>query len=142
MGWFLIAGMAAGFLAIGHTIKTKRHGLGAPTQRQRTVLYLAIAFEIAALILFGFSGYFQHHSSLEVWQAGLAIVAVHFLIMHWSHGYLISLLGITLLAWLAVCVLADISFLPMMVGDGLLKTLFGLVMALPLLTPAEIPCRN
>lgn len=133
LGYYLISGMLAGIAAILITRRSVAMRLGRPSGGQIGIFLFAVVFELAVFLLLGRAGYFLDRSLLSIWQTGLAIVALHFLIMRWSHGPLMLLLAIAILIWIALCITASVSLVPMIVGDGALKILFGLIMAIPLL---------
>jgi len=65
--------------------------------------------------------------------AVLFVVSAHFLIMELSHGPAMLVLGGVGLAWLAVASLVlHAPIAETVIGDGLIKMLIGVCMAMPL----------
>jgi hypothetical protein len=110
---------------------------GRPTRKQVQIVTGAIALEFSAIYLLSVSGILKGASFLTIWQVILGVVALHFIPMRWTHGPLILALAFTNLAWIGICVLAGLSIGPLFLGDGLLKIVFGAVMAALLLTSAN-----
>jgi hypothetical protein len=139
LGYSLVAGMAAGMLLVIFTRRKVAMRFGRPTRQQIWICMSAIAFEVAVFSLLGRNGYFMHRDILSIWRTGLAVVALHFFIMRWSHGPLILWLCVAILAWLTLCFIFNVPLMPMIAGDGLLKIVFGLVMAAPFLSSPDLP---
>lgn len=128
----LLVGAAAGAVLLVAARLWAAGRIGRPTRWQVLAMLSAIVFEVAVFWAVGAMGWFNLWDERTVFGIALAIVAVHFLPMRISHGPLILWLGVAALAWIAV---ADGLRLPvpiLLVGDGLLKVVFGALMTGPL----------
>ena len=133
MNWCLLGGFVLGFIASRRSASLVRERWGRPSLAQLRVLVFAIGLEFTLFAIMGRSGFFLHMPREIVWQTTLVIVALHFLIMRFSHGPLILALGAVVLGWLEVGQLLHLPVQVMAAGDGMIKLAFGLVMAWPLL---------
>jgi hypothetical protein len=136
MPWGVLGGFASGIAVSRRVAPAVRSQWGAPTIQQGQVLAFAIALEIAVFNVMGMSGIFARLSRVAAWEASLAIVGIHFLLMRWSHGPWMAALGAAVLAWLGLGTLAHLPLAALAIGDGLLKVSFGALMAWPLLQPS------
>lgn len=132
MRYGLPGGFVAGFLCIPLAITLAHGRFGRPTRLQFVALYGAILLEMAIFVTLGRGGYFRG-VPVTAWTTGLTIVALHFIIMRWSHGPWMLRLAVALLLWIALAYGLRLSFAALVIGDGVLKILFGLIMAAPLL---------
>jgi hypothetical protein len=96
-------------------------------------LLTAIGLELSAFFILGRSGFFIGDPTYTTWVVILLIVALHFVLMRWSHGPLMLWLAVVSICWLGLAYLLDFALPALIAGDGLLKVLFGIVMATPLL---------
>jgi hypothetical protein len=133
--WGFLAGLALGITLARRMAPQVRSRWGLPGIRQGQAVAFAVALEIAAFNVMGASGVFVALGRTAAWEAGLAIVGAHFLLMRWSHGPWIAVLGAAVLAWLGLGIAAHLPLAAIAVGDGLLKMAFGLIMAWPLVRP-------
>ena len=107
---------------------------GTPSPQQQKVRRLVIGGQIAIFMLLGGSGFFQKMPPLVISQAVIFIIGSSFLAMRWSHGPLMTWLGVSVLAWLGAGMALQLPVPLLAIGDGLLKIGFGLTMVEPLLT--------
>lgn len=122
----------AGVLGILIARKVANNRFGRPTPQHRLAILAAIGFELSAFIVLGRLGFFLGDPKPMMWAVILLIVALHFLVMRWSHGPLIQWLGIASLCWIGVAYVFGLPVAALIAGDGLLKIAFGSVMAAPL----------
>ncbi|HJR55440.1 MAG TPA: DUF6609 family protein [Rhizomicrobium sp.] len=118
---------------------------GMPSPRQRKLGRLVIGAQVALFMLLGSSGYFQRVPPLMAWETTAILLGVSFLLMRWSHGPLMTWLGVSVLAWQGAGVAIGLPIPLLAIGDGLLKMGFGLTMVEPLLTathPRQSPTRQ
>jgi len=57
---------------------------------------------------------------------------LHFALMRWSHGPLMAGLAVALLLWIGAAYGLSLSLTSLVIGDGILKIAFGMLMAAPL----------
>ena len=100
---------------------------------------VAVTLEFAIFQIMGGGGFFAQMSRAAAWEAGLAIVGFHFLLMRWSHGRWMVCLGLAVLVWLGVAIWMRLPLQFVALGDGLLKLSFGTAMAWPLLKAQSAP---
>ena len=104
-----------------------RARFGEPTAGQTLALRWAIATELTAFLAIALFGHAWTFGRLLL--AVLVIVSAHFLVMTRSHGPMMLGLGLTGLMWLAVATLRlNATIGQILVGDGLIKFVFGAVM--------------
>jgi hypothetical protein len=128
---FASAGVALGVVCIFGVRKVALARSGRATRSQAWTAGGAISLEAAVFLAFGST--FFAMSPTHAIIAILGVVGVHFLIMRWSHGPLMLWLGVATLAWLAISLAASFPVRSIAFVDGVLKVLFGGIMALPLL---------
>lgn len=133
ISWGFALGFIAGFASLFVTRKLANARRGRPTPRETRILMAAIAAEMVAFVVLGQLGYFRPANWLASWQLALAVVALHFIPMRWSHGPLMLGLAVALLLWVGGCFALHLALQPMILGDGALKLAFGAAMAAPLL---------
>ncbi len=133
IGWGLLAGFVAGIALARRVAGDVAQRWGASSLVQGRVMTIAVALEFALFNVLGSSGIFASMSRAAAWETSLTIVGAHFLLMRWSHGRLMLVLGIAVLAWLGFGVAAHLPLAAVAMGDGLLKLGFGMAMAWPLL---------
>jgi len=133
MPWGLLAGFAVGIATNRRVRPVVTSRSGSPSVRQGQIMAFAIALEIASFNVMGASGAFTQLSRAAAWEISLAIVGFHFLVMRWSHGPWMFVLGAAVLAWLGISIELQMPLRILLVGDGLLKMGLGAVMAWPLL---------
>jgi hypothetical protein len=97
----------------------------------------AVGLEFLAIGVLSASGVLKIMTFLEIWQVILGVVGVHFIVMRWSHGPWMLGLAFAVLSWIILCVMAHLTLAPLVMGDGLLKIVFGAIMARPLWRPAS-----
>jgi uncharacterized membrane protein len=107
---------------------------GTPSPRQQMVGRLVIGAQVVLFTLLGSSGYFQRVPPLVAWETTAVLLGVSFLLMRWSHGPMMTWLGISVLAWQGAGVAIGLPIPLLAIGDGLLKMGFGLTMVEPLFT--------
>ena len=142
IGWCVLGGFVLGFIAARRSGASVRERWGRPSLTQLRVLVLALGLEFTIFAVLGRSGFFAHAPRAMVWQVSLVIVALHFLIMRFSHGPMTLALGAVVLGWLEIGQLLHLPLQVMAAGDGTLKLVFGLAMAWPLLratAPQPLP---
>ena len=128
----LEAGFFAGTLGIIIAIKLSRGRFGRPTALHRRVVLTAIGLELLAFAVLARSGFFSGDQTVKTWAVILLVVALHFIIMRWSHGPIMQWLAIASICWIGLAYLLGFSVPALIAGDGLLKIAFGIVMAAPL----------
>jgi hypothetical protein len=138
VGWAVVVGFVIGFGAVRATLPAARARWGDPSRTNLLFFRSALALEFGAFAFIGFSGMFRGQSFLIIMEVSLVIVALHFLVMRWSHGPLIAWLGATMLCWAGLVAVMKLTVLQLVVGDGLLMLSFGITMARPLLRPAPL----
>lgn len=120
-------GVAIGLLSIiSVRIARRRAGGARPSALQVWLLIAAIAVEFVL-----FAIVFPHvPDDMRLrWVVALVIVALHFLLMAWTYGPPIVLLGFSGMVWLAAAFWLPAIPLGVVIGiDGALKLFFGLVM--------------
>jgi hypothetical protein len=135
---YVIYGLACGVVAGAGCIFASRAAVvargGAPTRVQVRVMYAAIALEVGAFVAVGTSGIADGWNAHTFWSFALAVVALHFLVMRFSHGPWVLWLGVAILLWLALSTTSHLRIEMIIAVDGLLKVAFGLIMASPLFT--------
>jgi hypothetical protein len=82
----LVAGALAGFISIPLAVRFARGRFGRPTRVNIVVMWIAIGAEIAAFLAASKLGWFRHGFDFMAAAVALTIVALHFIIMRWSHG--------------------------------------------------------
>jgi hypothetical protein len=128
-------GFIAGFATLLVTRRWANARRGRPTRIEVRIMMAAIVAEVVVFVALGQLGYFRPANWLVSWQLALAVVALHFIPMRWSHGPLILGLAGAILIWLGACFALHLGLQPMILGDGVLKLAFGAAMAAPLLRP-------
>jgi uncharacterized membrane protein len=139
LGWGVLLGMICGAIAMIRTRPSVARVWGTPSRRQTHFMLLAVGLEFGLFFLLGASGFFRHQPRDMAWEAALAIVGAHFLVMRGSHGPLMTWLGLAVLAWLGIGATLHLPLPLMAAGDGLIKLGFGLAMAEPLLFAGQTP---
>ena len=113
---------------------------GIPSPSQQKMRQFAVIAQTAAFMILGSSGFFQSNPPLVTWQATAAILGSGFLLMRWSHGPIMTWLGVSVLVWLGAGSMLGLPLPLLAIGDGLLKLGFGLTMAEALLSlPRQRP---
>ena len=132
--WGLALGLIAGWSAIPVSVAfgRRRLGLRRPKRSQVIVLWAAIGLQMAVFFGLARLGYFRQWDPLTAWTVGLWIVAMHFALMRWSHGPLMAGLAVALLLWIGAAYGLSLSLTSLVIGDGILKIAFGMLMAAPL----------
>ncbi|OAI44328.1 hypothetical protein AYO42_00855 [Rhizomicrobium sp. SCGC AG-212-E05] len=131
-------GFCAGVVGIIAAIITAKGLFGRPTALHRFVVLAAIALELAAFAILARSGFLSGDQTATKWSVALLIVALHFIVMRWSHGPLMLWLALTSILWIGLAYLSHFSLPALIAGDGLLKIVFGIVMAAPLLESIRV----
>jgi hypothetical protein len=129
----LVAGALAGFISIPFAVRFARGRFGRPTRLNIIVMWIAIGAEIAGFLVASKLGYFRHGFDFTAAAVALTIVALHFVIMRWSHGPWMLVLAAAILIWVALALWLRLTIGALIAGDGILKLLFGFFMAAPLL---------
>lgn len=128
----LESGFCAGVVGIVVAIMMARGRFGRPTALHRFVVLAAIALELTAFAILARSGFLSGGQTTTKWSVALLIVALHFIVMRWSHGPLMLWLTLTSIIWIGLAYVLGFSLPALIAGDGLLKIVFGIVMAAPL----------
>lgn len=131
---FLGAGAALGILAFVAAGRRAFVKFCRPRFYQVTVLAFAIVLESATFYVLGNNAAFKSLPPDVSQLAVLAIVGVHFIIMRWALGPWMLRLGAANLFWAGIAGLAGVPIVMALVIDGILKLIFGVVMATPLFT--------
>jgi hypothetical protein len=134
MSYGVLGGFILGFMVARRGRHWAAPFWGRPSLNQMRAMVLAVGSEVVVLSMLGAGNFFAHATRATVWEITLLVVALHFLIMRFSHGWLMVPLAAALLAWIGIGAL--LLHLPMPVlaaGDGLIKIGFGLWMGWPLL---------
>lgn len=139
IGYGLMAGAGLGAAGLLLGIRWTRARWGRPSRAQRWVVRSAVGLELIAFWMLGVSHSWDHMTPAQIWETAFAIVALHFIIMRWSHGRWIMALGICVLVWLVLAVAIGLPLAVVAAGDGLLKLGFGATMAWPLLKALSAP---
>jgi hypothetical protein len=132
--WGLALGLTIGSIAIPVSIAfgPRRWGQRRPKRSHVIVLWTAIVLQLAIFFALARLGYFRQWDALTGWTVGLSIVALHFVPMRWSHGPLMLGLAIALLLWIGAAYVLGLPLGSLITGDGMLKIVFGMLMAAPL----------
>jgi len=128
----LEVGFCAGIAGIITAIIVARGSFGRPTALHRYVVFAAIGLELAAFTILARSGFFSGDQTVTKWAVSLLVVAFHFVVMRWSHGPLMLWLAMASMLWIGLAYLSGFSLSALIAGDGLLKIVFGIIMAAPL----------
>lgn len=139
-GPILLAGFALGAFAIVSVRQRVATRFGSPTRRHVWAMLGAVAFELMgfAILAWCLSHGMVRETDTFVWTIVLAIVAVHFVLMPWSFGPWMAYLGLAILVWLAGAWAIAAPLSVIFIGDGVLKILFGAIMAWPLFKQPKI----
>jgi hypothetical protein len=135
IGYGVIGGMVVGLVVARRARLMANARWGGPSKHQVRIMMLAIGLEMVCFAVLGFSGFFAHAARPLIWEMTLAVVGLHFIVMHFSHGPLMLVLAAAVLVWLVAGVLLHLSLPLLAAGDGLIKLFIGSWMAWPLLKP-------
>lgn len=134
-------GAAIGFGVAALARPALRSRFGEPSEAQTRALRWAIATELTAFAAVAALGHNWTFDQLLL--SVLIVVSAHFLIMIRSHGPMMFGLGLAGLAWLAVATLAlNATIGEALVGDGLIKLLFGGLMIRPIFLLPHLQSRT
>ena len=130
--WGFLIGVGAGIAMARRASRLVKPRWGSPSLIQGRAMALAVTLEFAAFQILGGGGFFAQMARATAWETGLAIVGFHFLLMRWSHGRWMAVLGLSVLVWLGAAIWLRLPLQLVALGDGLLKLAVGAVMAWPL----------
>jgi len=129
--WGFCGGVAIGTFIARYISNLTEPVFGSPSVSQSRALAVVVTSEFAVFQIVASGGLFVQMSRAAEWDTGFAIVGFHFALMGWSHGRLMVVLGILLLAWLSIAICLHLPLQLVALGAGLLKISFGIVMAWP-----------